>query len=70
MKEIGPRTALAIYNRQDSEHSLDDVLFEIDLTRVSLNNYKNRKSIPSGAVLRRMALAGYDVHYLLTGERK
>lgn len=70
MKDIGPRVAMAIYNRQDSEHNLDDVLFEIDLTRVSLNNYKNRKSIPSGAVLRRMALAGYDVHYLLTGERK
>jgi hypothetical protein len=70
MNEIGPRIAMAIYNRQDSEHNLDDVLFEIDLTRVSLNNYKNRKSIPSGAVLRRMALAGYDVHYLLTGERK
>ena len=70
MKEIGPRVAKAIYNRQDSEHDLDDVLLEIDLTRASLHNYKNRKSIPHSAVLRRMALAGYDVHYLLTGERK
>lgn len=70
MKEIGPRVAKEIRNRQDADHNLDDVLDEIDITRQSLHHYKKRKSIPSGAVLRKMALAGYDVHYLLTGERK
>lgn len=70
MKNIGIRVAKAIYSRQDSEHDLDDVLYEIELTRTSLWQYKSGKYVPSGAVLRRMALAGYDVHYLLTGEKK
>lgn len=70
MKEIGTRAMKEIYNRQDSEHDLNDLCFEIDITRATLGNYKKRKSIPSGSVLRRMALAGYDVIYILTGERK
>lgn len=70
MKNIGIRAAKEIYNRQDSEHDLDDVLYEIELTRASLWQYTKGKYVPSGQVLRRMALAGYDTHYILTGERK
>lgn len=70
MKEIGLRAAKEIYNRQDFYHSIEDVLDEIELTRTSLCQYKNCKCSPSGVVLRRMALAGYDVNYILTGERK
>ena len=69
MKGIGIRAAKEIYNRQDSDHSIDDVLDEVDLTRTSLWQYKTGKYVPSGVVLRRMALAGYDVLYILTGER-
>ena len=70
MKEIGLRAAKEIYNRQDFDHDIDDLLDEIDLTRTSLWQYKSGKYAPSGVILRRMALAGYDVIYILTGERK
>ncbi len=70
MKNIGIRAAKEIYNRQDSEHNMDDLLNEIELTRVSLWQYSKGKNVPSGQVLQRMALAGYDVIYILTGERK
>jgi hypothetical protein len=70
MKEIGRRAAKEIYNRQDSDHGIDELLDEIDLTRTSLWQYKTGKYVPSGVMLRRMALAGYDVLYILTGERK
>jgi hypothetical protein len=70
MKEIGFRAAKEIYNRQDSERGIDELLDEIELTRTSLWQYKSGKYVPSGVVLRRMALAGYDVIYILTGERK
>lgn len=70
MKEIGVRAAKEIYNRIDSEHDLSDLLDEIELTRASLHQWFNKKHIPGGKVLRRMDLAGYDIHYILTGERK
>ena len=70
MNEIGLRAAKEIYNRQDFEHKIDDILDEIELTRTSLWQYKTGKYVPSGVILRRMALAGYDVNYILTGERK
>lgn len=70
MNEIGLRAAKEIYNRQDYDHSIDDLLDEIELTQSSLWQYKTSKFAPSGPVLRRMALAGYDVIYILTGERK
>ena len=67
MKNIGKRAAKEIYNRIDQEHSLNDVLDEINLTRASLCYWQNNGHVPSGKTLRRMALAGYDVHYILTG---
>ena len=70
MNEIGLRAAKEIYNRQDFDHGIDDLLDEIELTRTSLWQYKTGKYVPSGVVLHRMALAGYDVNYILTGERK
>lgn len=70
MNEIGLRAAKEIYSRQDFEHKIDDILDEIELTRTSLWQYKTGKYTPSGVILRRMALAGYDVIYILTGERK
>jgi hypothetical protein len=35
-----------------------------------LHQWNTGKHTPSAPILRRMALDGYDVHYILTGERK
>ena len=70
MDKIGVRAAKEIYNRQDSEHKLDDLLAEVGMARPTLWYYYNDKTDPSAYRLREMALAGYDIHYILTGERK
>ncbi len=70
MDNIGVRATKEIYSRIDSEHSLDELLEELDMTRPYLWQYGKKKRIPSGKVLRRMALAGYNINYILTGERK
>ena len=70
MNNIGIRAAKEIYNRQDSEHDLKGLLNEIGLRRESLWAWGNGKADPCAYRLRVMALAGYDIHYILTGERK
>lgn len=70
MDKIGFRAAKEIYNRQDSEHDLLTVLNEINLRRESLWSWHKGKADPSAYRLREMALAGYDINYILTGERK
>lgn len=70
MNNIGIRAVREIYSRMDFDHTLDDLCFEIDLSRASLYQYRKGSIVPSGKILRRMALAGYDVIYILTGERK
>jgi transcriptional regulator with XRE-family HTH domain len=70
MDKIGIRACREIYNRMDFDHDLDDICFEIELSRASLYQYRRGNVVPSAKILRRMALAGYDVIYILTGERK
>jgi hypothetical protein len=70
MQDIGVRAAKEVYNRIDSEHDIHDVLLEIDVTLTAVWQWRKRRHVPGGKVLRKMALAGYDVHYILTGERK
>ena len=70
MNNIGIRACREIYSRMDFDHDLDDICFEIELSRASLYQYRKGKIVPSAKVLQRMALAGYDVIYILTGERK
>lgn len=70
MENIGIRACREIYKRMDFDHDLDDICFEIDLSRASLYQYRKGKIAPSAKILQRMALAGYDVIYILTGERK
>lgn len=70
MKDIGTRAAKEIMNRVSSERSLTEVLEEIEMTRAHLCQWTNYHHTPGGKVLRRIALAGYDIHYILTGERK
>ena len=43
MKGTGLRAAKEIYTRQDSDHGIDDILDEIELTRTSLWQYKTGK---------------------------
>ena len=70
MKNIGIRACKEIYKRMDFDHDLDDICFDRELSRASLYQWRRGATLPSTKVLRRMALAGYDVHYILTGERK
>lgn len=70
MNNIGIRAAKEIFNRQDSEHALKDLLDEVQITRTQLWYYNTGRTDPSAYRLRLMALAGYDVNYILTGERK
>lgn len=70
MNNIGIRAAKEIFNRQDSEHSLNDVLKEVGLSRQGIWAWYNGKADPAAYRLRTMALAGYDIYYILTGERK
>ena len=69
MNKIGKRCAEAILQKV-GEGSLEKELYRLELTRQSLHQWQKGKYTPHAKVLRRMALAGYDVIYILTGERK
>lgn len=70
MNNIGKRAAEAILKRIGSDSDYHKELDRLNLTRQSLNQWQNGKYTPSGKVLQRLAFAGYDVHWILTGERK
>jgi hypothetical protein len=70
MNEIGVRAAKEVYSRVNSEHDINEVLDEAGLVLAQVWQWKQKKHIPGGKSLRKMALAGYDIHYILTGERK
>ena len=69
MKNIGRRCAEAILERV-GQGEIKKELYNLELTRQSLHQWEKGKYTPNAKVLRRMALAGYDVMYILTGERK
>ena len=69
MDKIGKRAAEEILQRVGNHRSMEKELDRLQLTRQGLHQYETGKHIPSGKVLQRMALAGYDVHYILTGEK-
>ena len=71
MGEIGRRAAAEI-RRTASEN---DTSYAVELLRIGVFReqlYQWEKDIcdPTGKLLRGMALGGYDVRYILTGERK
>ena len=43
---------------------------ELDISSTMLTTWRRGKWNPSASILKKMALAGYDVIYILTGERK
>lgn len=66
---IGKRAAEAI--RQMANHNETSYEFELDCLKVSretLYQWEHGKSDPRASALANMALAGYDTHYILTGE--
>lgn len=67
MDNIGKRAALAILGRVGN-HDLGMELDRLELTRQCLYQWEVGKHAPGGKMLRKMALAGYDVIYILTGK--
>ena len=67
--DIGRRAAEAI--RRTANENGTSYGFELDCAGVSreqLYQWEHGKCDPTGILLQRMALAGYDVHYILTGK--
>ena len=69
MGDIAKRAAEVIRQRV-GKYRVYDEMDRLEITRQCFNHWEKGKHTPSGKVLQRMALAGYDVHYILTGERK
>lgn len=70
MDNIGKRAAEAILQRVGGHRSMDAELDRLKLTRQGFYQWETGKHTPSGKMLQKLALAGYDVHWILTGERK
>ena len=70
MNEIGKRCVEEIMQRVKRKGDLNVVLDKLDIHRQSLYQWGDGRYIPGGKVLRKMALEGYDIYYILTGVRK
>lgn len=71
MGEIGRRAAAEI--RRTAAENDTSITFELEccgLYRELLHRWEKKPYEPTGEKLKGLALAGYDVHYILTGERK
>ena len=68
---IGERAARAIKTRVASNGtSLKVELAELSVSYAMFNHWEHGRFSPSAFFLRRMALAGYDVVWILTGGSK
>lgn len=69
MENIGKRAAKAIRERQKQNGTkLNEELIKVDLSRKVMNDWELRGRNPSAYFLQQMALAGYDVMWILTGQ--
>lgn len=71
MSEIGLRAARAI--REMLEVNGTTLAFELDCLNLPHSRfwkYEHGRFNPSAEVLSSMAKLGYDIHYILTGERR
>ena len=69
MPTIGERTAKAIRDRVKKNNSLlKDELRKIDVSRRALLSWELYGMNPSAYFLQQMALEGYDIMWILTGE--
>ena len=68
-KSICDRAVYAIETRHEALGvSIDEVMQEIGLIRMNYYKWKYHEHTPSIYALQQMALAGYDVLYILTGK--
>lgn len=68
METIGQRAAKAIRNRAKKNGTLlEDELLNVNVSRRVLCGWERSKRNPQAYFLQQMALAGYDVYWILTG---
>lgn len=70
-KEIGRRAAAAIRDRAHERNSTYTVQRQqLGLEQSVFHRWEHGQGAPGAKFLQAMALDGYDVHYILTGERR
>lgn len=68
MENIGKRAAQAIRERaKQNGTKLEEESLKVDVSRKVMNDWEIRNRNPSSYFLQQMALAGYDVIWILTG---
>ena len=71
METIGQRAAKAIRNRsKESGTPLEEELLNVYVSRKVLCDWENYNRNPQAYFLQQMALAGYDVVWILTGAER
>lgn len=71
MSSIGERAAQAIDSKaKENGRKVAEELKRIGACRKTMNDWKKRGRNPQAYYLQQMALHGYDIHYILTGETK
>lgn len=67
---IGERAVEAIRARVKPGQTLKEELDRLDMTYETLKRWTCYNMNPSAYFLQQMVLNGYDIYYILTGERK
>lgn len=68
METIGKRAATAIRERaKQNGAKLEQESLKVDVSRKVMNDWETKNRNPSAYFLQQMALAGYDVVWILTG---
>ena len=69
MENIGKRAAQAIRKRsKENGTKLEEESMKVYVSRKVMNDWEVRNRNPSAFFLQQMALAGYDVFWILTGQ--
>ena len=69
METIGKRAATAIRERaKQNGTKLEEESMKLYVSRKVMNDWELRNRNPSAFFLQQMALAGYDVFWILTGQ--
>lgn len=69
MENIGQRAAQAIRERAKKKGTkVEEESLKIYVSRKVMNDWEIRNRNPSAYFLQQMALAGYDVYWILTGQ--
>ena len=71
MDKIGTRLVQSIRERAEQNGTkFREERRKLNFSPQDIYNWEKLRFNPSALVLQDMALAGYDVHWILTGERK